>query len=1009
MNKYRFFLSLIVLLIAFSSSVVASDIVKEFRTVFSSCPPDPVGTFDNFHVFATDSIVGQTSGYTFSFVMARADFRKMNKGGFAFSFPEGYDLSAVTAGTLTHSSNVVDYRVKSVETSGSLIVVTLKRTAYDPSEQDDTTISVSLYVEVLTNPTVTGDYMFGGLAFKRTGSIIAGPAISKQLEILPGPPATIEVFPSNDFVLKAGESVTFDAIIQDSYGNFVLSSDAVWILDESSDPIGYFSGATLHVTTVGTGRAEVRINDLICLSGEIIVHPGNLSRIDMALYPMQIVGHPLISEARLILLDAYDNLKTDYDLVANPITLSTDIGNLTPAIIKDAALLLNGSINLNTVGVVYDGPTAVTAIQAQTLDGITSPSVTISFSGYDILEILDADSQPLQSVFPQAGAFINVVVTNNGFLTPTIAPVIDVALEGGPVVSTSFNPSAGGRVDTVALVLTGPVTATDHDLLTVTLEAKFEIGGETYTTINQTEQVVTVLEPVEVSTVAGSFHPDSLYPGAQVALEMEIVTSGHPEFVPNAWIRIAITDDEGETESVLLDSFFGFHNIFGSIISYENLLTEVPSSDLITTGWYDVVLDYAVLSEEGAYIINHKVIDSVYVLPVVEVSYVEGSFGPGFVYAGREASFGFTINLNGEYSVPVNPSGAVIEIRGNDFFASTSLRFMDSQLNPGLNLVETDSVFIPSDQQGVELHFDIVFEFIIPSAISVFDFSTDFNTEAVEVTAAPVVKIIDVEMLAPNAPWVNTGQGFQVRALVANLSGSVVGPFNMALTSDGESVFDSILYVESINPDDTAELFFDVVASDQPTPAEVFTVDVESVNVGAENPIDDKTKAFIEAPAHLALDYHLTGVVNGVIDTNQSFSLTVELINQGQASTSVGEFLLSSGVFDFLGDGGLTDTITVGQEIKFNFISPSFDTSSEITFQLISIPTDLNSEEPAEINSISFSVEITVAQIDAELLADASITGSNLVLPGREKELFCLTLSNQGTSEYAAVSLDEIS
>ncbi|MEA2031504.1 MAG: hypothetical protein U9N55_07945 [candidate division Zixibacteria bacterium] len=989
--------------------MVTADPPANFGAIFSTPSSDPVGTFDDFHVLTTDSVVGKQAGYTFSFIMASFDFGNLDKGGFVFSFPEEYDLSTVTNCTLVHSSNTVDYHVKTFELSDNMVIVTLKRTSMHSDEQDDTTISVNVHFEVLNNPASTGDYMFGGLAFKSTGSIIAGPSISEKLEILPDQPISLEITPSGNLTLKAGESITFDIAMYDSYGNLIPSSDAVWILEWGSDPIGYFSGATLHVTSVGTGRAQVRAGDMIRLSGEITVHPGNLSRLELSISPDQIVGNPLMSEARLTLWDAYGNLKTDYNLAANPIELIIGDGNLAPAMLEDNDLLHNGSIDLCAADVTYSGSSVVTSLQARTESGITSFAETVSFSGYDILEILDADGEPLQSIYPTVETLIKVIVTNNGYLTPVNTPKIEIALNGGQIATALFEPHSGGYIDTVSVTLTGPDTSTSNDLLMVTLEAEFEVGGEVIITNSQAERDVVILEPIEVSIVEGSFRPDSLYPDAQSKLAMDIMVSGHPEFVPDAWMKVAITDDAGGVETVLFDDTVGYSDILGSVISYDNLMIETPSPDILTSGWYDVVLDYAFLSDEGAYVISHKVIDSVFVLSEVEVSYVEDSFDPGIVYAGRGASFRFTINLDSEYSVPINTLDAVIKIYGNDFFTSTTLRLADSVLHPGPNLVESDSVFIPSNQQGVELHFDVVLRFMIPGTDNVLDFSTDFNTEGVEVNTAPVARIIDVELLAPNAPNVNTGQDFQVRAKVANLSGSLMGSFDIVLHSNGMSVFDSIQTVDSINADDTADILFDVVASEQPNVAEVFKVAIGSSDVLAQSPVNDVTTAVIETPAHLSFNYDLSGVEDGLVDYNKPFSLGVDLVNEGQASVSNGEYLLTIEGLEPSEEDNMTGMITEDQQVNFSFLSPSCDTNVVFTFTLTSIPTDLNTDTPAIIDDTSFTFEVTVTQLDVGLLADIEIASPNLILPGRQEELFCLTLFNRGTSEYLAASLDEIS
>ncbi|MBU8932737.1 MAG: hypothetical protein KOO62_01900 [candidate division Zixibacteria bacterium] len=1004
---YSFFL---ILLLMFCGSVVTADPTTEASAIFRSPSCPPVGTFDNFRVQATDSIVGHLAGYSFSFLMDRADFKKLNGGAFAFSFPEGYDLSAVVTATLTHNSIAADYRIKAVETTDDMVVVILKKSGWQPPDEVPPTVSIGVYLEIVGNPQVVGDYMFGGLAMRNGGSVLAGPAISDPLEIRSGAPVSLDVEPSDNQVLRAGESIVFNAVVRDSQGGLIPSPDVYWTLEEGSDPIGYFSGAMLHVTTVGEGRVMARVGNVTGLSGMISVLPGALARFELDISPEQIVGYPLLPEASLILLDAFDNLKIDYDLTTNPVYLSTNVGNLAPAVIDNAGLLFEGVVDLDAIGIVYTGPTVVTTVTVETDDGLVSSGQVVSFSGYDILEVLNADNAPLISIAPTIGTLVKVVVTNNGYNTPQTSTV-SLALTSGLTASVGFAAGANGLVDTVEILLAGPRSELFEDNLTVVLEADFNVDGMMFTTTNQVELTVVVvepIEPVELEVVPGLFWPDSLYPGITSEISLDIHAVDPPDFTIGPTMRVALTSDGGATE-VFLTETSGFSHVTGVVISHEHVSVLVPGVDLLPSGWYDVVLDYAYVSAGVPYLITHKIIDSVFVLTEIEVTYVEGSFGPAMVSAGRESSFGFTVNLDGEYSVPVDPSGAIIEIHGKDFLSAALLRIADMTLYPGLNLVTTDPVFIPITQQGEMLRFEAGFEFLIPGAWASFGFVADLSTTAVPVTAAPIVRIISTEVLTFNTPYVNTGQAFQVRARVANTSGTILGPLDMVLRSDGNSAFDSLFTVDVIQPDDTAELIFDIIAADQPVVAEIFRVAVASPHVGADDPIDDMATAVIETPAQLVLNYSLVGVENSLVDQDQAFSLIIELVNEGQAATTDGEYLLTTGGID-LGDGySPTGIISVDQHMELDFQSPSFDTNIILTFTLTSMPIDINTGVRASAGDSSFFIEITVQHFDAELLGRAELPGSNLLLPGQDKELFLLILTNGGTADATAVSLDEMS
>jgi len=60
------------------------------------------------------------------------------------------------------------------------------------------------------------------------------------------------------------------------------------------------------------------------------------------------------------------------------------------------------------------------------------------------------------------------------------------------------------------------------------------------------------------------------------------------------------------------------------------------------------------------------------------------------------------------------------------------------------------------------------------------------------------------------------------------------------------------------------------------------------------------------------------------------------------------------------------------------------------------------------MNETSFEFSIRVESLQADLLVEPEIIGSNLILPGREKGLFRLDLTNRGVSSVTGIRLNEI-
>jgi hypothetical protein len=134
----------------------------------------------------------------------------------------------------------------------------------------------------------------------------------------------------------------------------------------------------------------------------------------------------------------------------------------------------------------------------------------------------------------------------------------------------------------------------------------------------------------------------------------------------------------------------------------------------------------------------------------------------------------------------------------------------------------------------------------------------------------------------------------------------------------------------------------------------------------------------------------------------------VELRNVGEAAVSDGTYILTTGGVDFGSEDTTTGVIIVNRQLHFDFRAPSFDTMATFVFSLVDIPLDFNTNFQAIIENTSFQFSIQVESMEADLLIEPTMIGSNLFLPGRQRELFRLDLTNRETSSITGISLDEI-
>jgi len=983
-----------------------------FNNVKNQFPDRSTASLDSFHVVTTDSVVGDNTEYALHFILSRQAFRSLARGGFSFLFPGGFDLSLIQTVEIISDHPFFGYRVKRYEISEDLLTILLTKRYPRGRLRPDSAAScqpvhVILLLEVVGNPTEAGQYQLAGLAFNRHGAVIAGPNFSDPFSIIPGPLYAIDVSPADEITVRAGDVITFSAIGVDQFGNAITDLEFDWFLADGSDSIGEFSGSVFQALTVGQGWAVATTEGVLGQSGRITVIPGELAEMELKISSEQVVGQPFLQLAEIALYDAYGNLKTDYNLSENPISLVPDGGGLLPDIIDSQELLSEGVVNLLPAEITYVGPSGVVGIHA-TNGEVTSATVEVSFNGYDILAVLDVNGLPMDQLYSGLQNSALVVVQNNGRLKAPSGCLVRAHFEsGGDWSEANFGSNSNGIIDTVRIILpTAPEHLSD-DILAVELTAEYEIGGQTYASTDRRELPVELVAPYSFEIIENSFRPDTAYPGEPFEISFDVAADGFGGPIDRTDLVVALVRSGSRTPIIYRGSpdFSSFEN---GIISYSGLPAVVQPHQSLQAGWYVVQLDYGLISNGVRFELASPCTDSMYLLPELQVSYDPSSLKPTTIFAGAEVTFRFDLNLGNDFPVAIDPDYARFTVTGCGFSASTNLVLLGDSLYPGENAIEAEMIFIPQSQLGESLHVSASLPLVIPGVGITVAFETDFDSQRLFVQERPVAQILGVDVVSPNQPMVNTGQPFQIRCRVANLSNSVLGPLELGLGSDGSSVFDSTLAIQSIDAHDTVEIYFDVIASQEPNAGEVFQVDILSADISQLLPVDNVALVTVQRPAELEFSYSLLGAEDGLVGRGESFNLTVELHNLGEAAVSEGTFSLTTGGVDFGAEDPITGSIAVGLHVTFPFRAPSYDTVATFVFSLVDLPNDLNTNVTAIIEETSFEFTLRVESFEADLLVEPLLIGSNLVLPGREKELFRLNLTNRGTSSVTGIRLDEI-
>ncbi|RKX27587.1 MAG: hypothetical protein DRP45_00695 [Candidatus Zixiibacteriota bacterium] len=510
---------------------------------------------------------------------------------------------------------------------------------------------------------------------------------------------------------------------------------------------------------------------------------------------------------------------------------------------------------------------------------------------------------------------------------------------------------------------------------------------------------------VELSIVPNSFAPDSVYAGVPFDISFDILTTDFSGPIDSAVLTVDLLS---ATDSVVATVFNGVaeHEFFNSgVIRYSSVESLIDSALNLSPEEYNVRLYYRLYSESNVFPLDDSAAGSIIVLQKASLEYVGGSFIPVSVPPGLNAIFECDITLIGDSVVLVDNIQSYFHIAGQGFSALTELAISGDSLIPGTNHIMSEPVAIPAGQLGDSLSVDLTVVYRHHGAANALTYTTTFDDLLIAVVEMPVIQLDSVSISSFNAPNVNSGQEFDVKCWISNVSTLDQPPFDIRMTSDGSSLFVSDRSVPEIVAGEDTEILFDVLAVlDSVNPVEIFEIEVITPDVLQAEPLDDNAVVIIEEPAVLALT-HFLDVEQGYLNRGQEFRLLLQIWNAGGSNATNARYELTSGGIDLGIEDPLVEMIGVMVPRGIVLQAPDYDTTITITLTLVDIPTDVNTGQRALIGDTTFEEILIVQSQDMELLVGAELTASSLVLPDGQKELFQLNVNN--ITDY--VRLDSVS
>lgn len=788
---------------------------------------------------------------------------------------------------------------------------------------------------------------------------------------------------------------------------FGESAQIKFSLDPTGDSVGYFSGDRFIATRVGTGAIIASNGNERQISAQITVRPGQLTEILLSISANQVVGHPLVGTAKLVMLDEFSNLLTNYDLQAQPISLVSDGGILSPSIIADTLLFDSGVVDFSPLGTTYSGLSSRVGIYA-TNGTVSSNTVIVSFNGYDTHSALDLLGNSVSVIYAGLPTNIRAIVSNGGDLVAGQMPQLKAYfVSGGGSVKKLFAPHAKAVPDTIIINLPTSGLLPGNDTLILECDSKYQIGDSLLSSVSYAQFPVTVFGAVSLSLVSGTFQPDSVYADVPFSAGFDAKVTGLTAPVDSSRLVLGLANNvNGPMVSTVFSGLPSVLQINDSTLRFSGIPAQASSAELTAGTTYVYRAGLTVYSGGNLVTLDSAYDGDLTIVAPSTLTIDSGSLVPSFVTERDEKPFAFDIFVAGNRRLLTNPGTASLRVQTTGFSNSISIHIDNNILLPGLNHATTDKIIFPSVAAGRYLTLTGTLDYRVDGADNEKTFTTSFDGKTIFVREQPHVKILSTEADAPNKTHVNTGQQFKIAVKV--FSTAEFDNLSVQLRSEGDSKFQGDRIIAHINADDTLTVEYIVTADDIPTAAEVFTADILSPEVQVDPPKDNVEVITIERPANLTLSHSLVGTVNGVVAPRANFGLNIQLVNSGDAPITSGIFTLTAGGVPVGIADPLTDSIDARTPIGYELTAPNYDTTIQFNLTMTQLPIDKNTGLPAAINQSGFTTSVFVSKLDAHLKIDIVNLGSGVAVGGEIKDIATIRLSVAGTSTLSGVRLKEI-
>jgi hypothetical protein len=802
-----------------------------------------------------------------------------------------------------------------------------------------------------------------------------------------------------DAVDSFGNPVSGLAVVELPQGDGQSPSGALPNLDDFVVSAGQGSGDLVLVAAEPT---TVRLTlDSLNESEVLTVSASGLDRLQFDLDLRQVPKQPFRTPAQLTAFDRFGNLVDNFSAVADPITITTSgSGVLANNIINAGAAFENGVCDLSQIGTQYDGDELLVSFTATSASGVVGLSPLVEFSRVLISSGRVSDD----SLFVGEDFFFELTLTNFGTQELQVAgvelfandklvddiiltPALPDLISGG---SSQIYTIAG---NTAAMPLGEIIWSAAFSGMLGSDAVRDSVGGLAQTTL---------LGQEGISLVPGTLEPTQVSVERSYEFSVEIANQSVSDLNLSTETKLQLSGDGISGPSLLLESAtlvpagesVRLRFATGSIAGQNSALFD--QVELTAVGTLGGVEYYATLGATSELTAQS--------LP--DLQYLTGSLEPAILY--RNGTTDFALGVSNQGSATLEKVAGELRLYAGGRLITTILSGQTTISIPsGERQLNFNSVFVPGD-------FPVDLDSLVISLSGEANGHSESSRLLLPVIdlaipSGPAVALKSLVNGAPNAPWVNLGQRFELAATIANLGDEELRDVRLALTSDGVSSFagELVLPFLALAAETTVTITID--AALETTSSEIFTatlLSAEGVTSGlaaeVNAPASINQFVVIQRPANLSLSAAIASpqeAQDGLIQPGVEFVITAVVENSGQAEVGSGELNLIVSNQDFVAADELTQQFEINEPVSWTISSPLVTDSSDFRIEISQVPLDANLQLPARLTQSAAELSMIARDVEVGLSVDFQTLETPLVSAGGSYDILTLDFDVLGDEQ----------